>query len=104
MHMIRKFLRGNFKNEAKDSIQRVPDEKAVNLAEQYKNLFKEERFDELDALAEEVIEAAGAYWMKCDFKSFIHLLHAAEQSSYTYSGNKYPQILVEELVKKQREG
>ncbi len=104
MKLFVKFLEGKVKNKKKDSTQRVPDEQSVKLANQYLNAWESEEYDKLDTLAEEMIEAAGLYWMKCDFRSFSHLLHTAETISYTYSGVKYPRILVEELIKKQREG
>ena len=50
-------------------------------------------------LAEDMIEMAGRYWAKYDTASYLCLLRAAEETSFMYSGDKYPRDLVEELIR-----
>ncbi len=82
--------------------QKQPDQLAVSLANQFVEAFNSRNLNKTNDLAEDMIEMAGRYWAKCDTESFMCLLHAAEETSFMYSGNKYPRDLVEELIRKQR--
>lgn len=82
--------------------QKQPDKLAVSLANQFVEAFNSRNLSKTNDLAEDMIEMAGRYWAKYDTESFMCLLHAAEETSFMYSGNKYPRDLVEELIRKQR--
>ena len=62
---------------------------------------------QLDAVMEEIEKLCrkiqmcirDRYWAKYDTASYLCLLRAAEETSFMYSGDKYPRDLVEELIR-----
>ena len=50
-------------------------------------------------MSEDLIDLAKLYWSKGDYDSYKRLLSAAEETSYMYQGDKYPHILVEDLIR-----
>ena len=95
MEIFRKMFKGVIPNKQ-------PDEVAKNLASQFTEAFNERNYSRVNDLAEDMIEMARRYWEDNDTVSFMYLLSAAKETSYMYSGDRYPRDLVEELIRKQR--
>lgn len=77
-----------------------PDENAVDLANRFlQSFYKREGIEELDRLSEQMIGLASIYAARRDAESYRCLLKAAEETSYLYHGNDYPNELVEDLMR-----
>ena len=92
MGLLNKLFGGN-------KVKNEPDPGTVNLANEFTRAFNNYNLKKANELAEDMIEMAGRYWAKYDTASYLCLLRAAEETSFMYSGDKYPRDLVEELIR-----
>ncbi len=74
--------------------------RADELATSFVSAFRDKAsIEELNRMSEDLVELARIYWGKGDYDSYKKLLSAAEETSYMYQGSKYPNDLVEELIR-----
>ena len=69
------------------------------MVNEFTRAFNNYDLKKANELAEDMIEMAERYWTKYDTASYLCLLRAAEETSFVYSGDKYPRELVEELIR-----
>ena len=93
-----------FKKDDSQSGEKKLDPTAEKIASDFEKAFRNrESVNKLNDMSEELIWYAQQYWKKHDFASYKRLLSAAETTSFLYQGNKYPQKLVEDLIRENHE-
>ena len=82
-------------NSAKSNDSKA-DEVAANFVAAFRN---HTGIEKLNEMAEDLVAFAQVYNDTGDLASYRKLLEAAKDTSYYYQGNKYPQALLEDLIR-----
>ena len=83
-------------SDAANRTNSMADEVAASFVSAFRN---QAGIEKLNKMSEDLIDLAQAYNDQGDLASYRKILEAAKETSFYYQGNKYPNELLEELIR-----